>query len=152
MEKAMSRRMGLPSLNTETISYWTPPWGGPSARICKKNQIALKCWWSVFPGIICFHLEGWFTKDSCYPSRSLLWKEVLLNVKLLIHSQSLSVCRARDLLCYLSSLTLFPPLLSSPSLSPFSPFLTYLEQDYTVSPSLYCTLNSWSSTFNVSNS
>lgn len=64
----------------------------------------------------------------------------LMLVKLLIHSQSLSVYRARDLLCYLSPLTFFPPLLSSPSLSPFSPFLTYLEQDYTVSPSLYCTL------------
>lgn len=37
MEKAMSRSTGLPSLNTVTTSYWIPPWGGPSARICREK-------------------------------------------------------------------------------------------------------------------
>lgn len=37
MEKAMSRSTGLPSLNTVTTSYWIPPWGGPSARICREQ-------------------------------------------------------------------------------------------------------------------
>lgn len=37
MEKAMSRSTGLPSLNTVSTSYWIPPWGGPSARICKEH-------------------------------------------------------------------------------------------------------------------
>lgn len=37
VEKAMSRSTGLPSLNTGTTSYWIPPWGGPSARICGTN-------------------------------------------------------------------------------------------------------------------
>lgn len=39
MEKAMSRSTGLPSLNTVTTSYWIPPCGGPSARICKEHTL-----------------------------------------------------------------------------------------------------------------
>lgn len=77
-------------------------------------------------------LGGVVYKRQLLPLQVTALERSATYVKLLIHSQSLSVCRARDLLCYLSSLTLFPLLLSSPSLSPFSPFLTYLEQGYTV--------------------
>lgn len=59
-------------------------------------------------------------KRQLLPLQVIALERSATNGKLLIHSQSLSVCRARDLLCYLSPLTLFPLLLSSPTLSFFS--------------------------------
>lgn len=61
----MSRRMGLPSLSTETISYWTPPWGGPSARICKGNKASSASVLSRPPGdYLLWPRAGPFTEDN----------------------------------------------------------------------------------------
>lgn len=88
----MSRRMGLPSLSTETISYWTPPWGGPSARICKRNKASSASLLSHPPGdYLLWPRAGPFTEDnSPHPTPTCYFEPELASgkVEVLLSSNS----------------------------------------------------------------